>query len=46
MLVTQILGLVLAPVVILLIIAAGLVVRSPSAIAWFEANKSEDAAGV
>jgi hypothetical protein len=45
MLVTQILGLVLAPVVILLIIAAGLVVRSPSAIAWFEANKAEDAAG-
>lgn len=39
----QMLGLLVAPVVLFLIIASGLVVRSSTAAAWFEANKVGDA---
>ena len=45
MLVTQILGLILAPVVLFLIAASALIVRSTSGLAWFEANKAGDASG-
>jgi hypothetical protein len=39
MLVTKTLGLILAPVVLFLVVAAGLVVRSPTATAWFAAHR-------
>ncbi|CAN5561435.1 hypothetical protein BH09ACT8_BH09ACT8_42370 [soil metagenome] len=45
MLVTQILGLVLAPVVLFLVAASALVVRSTTGLAWFEANKAGEASG-
>jgi hypothetical protein len=39
MLVTKTLGLILAPVVLFLVVAAGLVVRTTTATAWFTANR-------
>jgi hypothetical protein len=45
MLVTKTLGLILAPVVLFLIIATGLIVRSASASAWFEAHQPGDGSG-
>jgi len=46
MLVTKTLGLILAPVVVFLIIAAGLVMRTATASAWFAAHGAGDSQGV
>ncbi|CAN5863124.1 hypothetical protein BH09ACT7_BH09ACT7_20290 [soil metagenome] len=46
MLAIQMLGLLMAPVVLFLIVATGLVVRSSSATAWFAAQNTGDSQGV
>ena len=46
MLAIQMLGALVGPVVLFLIVAAGLVMRNPTATAWFEAQNTGDSHGV